>query len=356
MGGSNMNSFGLYGFLWHFHERQGFLSGLASSTYSVSALFPLALLSYLRLKTVLWLTAVLAGCALVLCFCFVPTSAEYLSMAEEVLGHQSVAPGFALLPSIRSCWRVFKANCMDNLLFVISLLCMICGYQFYTAVASPFLTALLHSEEASAQVMVVGSTLYGVIGFFLAPAAGYVVDALGMRMLVLGMNILNIVMAILIFIPNVMVQMLGSVASTLLSLLQMTYYSRWFALYAPPNHFGNFQGAVCSCCGVLSLLIQTGLQALAAKTLSGLMTFVVPLCVLNALTVLSGLVFSCHVARIELPVSPPVIDDDTPQDESVPTKAGRMGVELSAIPPCTDNVKARYKPVPSNSECRFMPL
>ena len=185
--GSTMNSFGLYGFLWHFHDKQGLLSGLANSTYSVSCMVPLALLQWFDLELTLLLSVGLSVCALVLCLLLVPTSAEYFNQAERILGQPFEKPSVSPSATIHSCFRVsrvFQANTLDNTLFSVSFLFMMASGQYYYAVLWPFLKRLLHSESAATMVSTAGTTVYGVLGFFLAPVIGYVSDITGMRGLV----------------------------------------------------------------------------------------------------------------------------------------------------------------------------
>eukprot|EP00928_Gymnodinium_smaydae_P049888 TRINITY_DN33501_c0_g1_i1.p1 TRINITY_DN33501_c0_g1~~TRINITY_DN33501_c0_g1_i1.p1 ORF type:complete len:483 (-),score=31.16 TRINITY_DN33501_c0_g1_i1:666-2078(-) len=307
--GSTMNSFGLFGFLWHMHEQQGLLSGLASSTYSMSCLLPVAILGLLSFQSVLWLMVGLAVCALALCCILVPCSAEFASAAESVLGQKYAPQPFSLAATSRKCWSIFIAYYVDNMLFFISLLFMICNYQSYMAVLSPYLSALLDSDSASAQIVTAGTNIYGVVGFFLAPFAGRLADALGVKVLIYVMTILNVAMAVLTFAPSYDAQMFGNIVSTFLSLLQMTYYYRWFALYAPPNHFGSFQGALCSLCGLLALVFQSVVQGISDVAFSGLLAFLVPLGILSALNVASGLVFCSHILQIDLPAAPPCVDE-----------------------------------------------
>eukprot|EP00931_Biecheleriopsis_adriatica_P090513 TRINITY_DN64492_c0_g1_i1.p1 TRINITY_DN64492_c0_g1~~TRINITY_DN64492_c0_g1_i1.p1 ORF type:complete len:510 (+),score=67.31 TRINITY_DN64492_c0_g1_i1:118-1647(+) len=307
--GSSMNSFGLYGFLWHFRSDQGFLSGLASSTYAVSSLFPLALLSCFAFSRTLWLIAGFSFGALLLCAVAVPTSAEYCEEAERVTGQKIEAPSFSFGATARACLRIFKAHFMANLLFCFSLLAMICNYQYYTAALSPFLTSLLHSEKDAMQVAMLGANLYGVLGFFLSPVVGRLCDACGLHKLVYSMTFLSVSLVPLSFAPSLTLQEAASFVGTALGLLQTVYYYRWFALYSPPEHFGNYSGCICTCCGVLSLLVQALLQTISQSFFSGLLLYVVPLGFLGGASIVSSLAFCWYYSGVSIPEVPPHLDE-----------------------------------------------
>ena len=136
------------------------------------------------------------------------------------------------------------------------------------------------------------------------------------------MTLSNTAGAILIFVPSVTWQMVGNVVATILYSIQSTYFYRWFALYAPPDMFGNFMGVVCTGCGALSLLIQSGLQRVSSSIFSGLNAFLVPLAVLYLCNVLSLLFFCCHVVRNGLSTCPPSIDDEQGRYCPVPKEDG----------------------------------
>merc|ERR1712167_176395 len=97
-------------------------------------------------------------------------------------------------------------------------------------------------------------------------------------------------------------------AVTVWSLLQTTYYFRWFTAYSPPDHFGNFQGAVNSMCGILSFLVCSALESASAQSLSGLKLFLLPLAGLFVANTASSMWFCCHILAKGLPEVPPHIE------------------------------------------------
>merc|ERR1711959_712490 len=126
-----MNSFGLFGFLWHCSTRQGTLSGLANSTYSISTLVPLVMLSVFPLTKALWLSSAFAGGSVLLCYVLVPTSQEYHAEAFEALGVKLEAPPLAICAALRTAWQIFKIHRRANTLFTVSLFFMLSFYQYY---------------------------------------------------------------------------------------------------------------------------------------------------------------------------------------------------------------------------------
>eukprot|EP00747_Dinoflagellata_sp_TGD_P171379 gnl/TRDRNA2_/TRDRNA2_205317_c0_seq1.p1 gnl/TRDRNA2_/TRDRNA2_205317_c0~~gnl/TRDRNA2_/TRDRNA2_205317_c0_seq1.p1 ORF type:complete len:266 (-),score=8.36 gnl/TRDRNA2_/TRDRNA2_205317_c0_seq1:103-900(-) len=242
--------------------------------------------------------------------CLVPSLEEYRIQAEQVLGCQIPTPHFALVKNLRICFRVFKVRWVDHSFFCMSALSILCFWQYFQGVASPFLVAFLGSKDAAAEINGVGTALYGILGLFLAPVGGYVADRFGFSCLAGFVTLLIVLMAPPLFVPNVPAQLLSTTLYQILSVLQNTYLIRWFTIYAPPHHFGTFQGAIFSGCGILSFLICSLLQVISESYLVDIARFLVSLSILTAGNVISACAFYWHIRKLQLPSTPPVVDEE----------------------------------------------
>eukprot|EP00747_Dinoflagellata_sp_TGD_P121500 gnl/TRDRNA2_/TRDRNA2_173440_c1_seq5.p1 gnl/TRDRNA2_/TRDRNA2_173440_c1~~gnl/TRDRNA2_/TRDRNA2_173440_c1_seq5.p1 ORF type:complete len:510 (+),score=66.17 gnl/TRDRNA2_/TRDRNA2_173440_c1_seq5:66-1595(+) len=334
--GSIFNSFGIFGFLWHMPTRQGFLIGLSNSCFAVSSLVPLVLVSFVPFVMALFIISGLGAFSILLSFCFTPSSQEYRSKAEEVLGLPQEPPQFALLPVLRTCYRLIQVRRKDHAFFFASLLSLACQWQYFTGIASPFLTAFLGSAAAAAEVNNFGTSLYGILGFFLAPLGGFVADKYGFTALAAFVTALIVLMTPPLFVPTVPAQFVSTAIFTVMSVMQTTYFTRWFTLYAPPNHFGNFQGFILTASGLFGLLLCSILEFVSESYLHGLMRFLLPLAALSTANVLTAGAFYLHIRKVTLPSVPPAVDEESDNTvelayQSVP--AGKDKSEVLLVTP-----------------------
>merc|ERR1719343_346734 len=113
------------------------------------------------------------------------------------------------------------------------------------------------------------ASVYGVAGLVLAPTSGWISDNLGLKALVGIVAILNFFQVALCFMPIVAAQLMSGMAGASFAALYITYATRWFTLYAPPEEFGNYLGFMLSLAGVLSMVMCLFLYIFSALLLSG---------------------------------------------------------------------------------------
>lgn len=312
--GGTMNAYALFGFLWHDPDYQGLISGLSSSNGSAGTLMALIAITMLPFSAALWMLCGSAFVAAVACWLYVPTLEEYRYESSRSLGCPPPDRGSQPITSQLSkkmaiCKKCFMANYDDNWYFVCSLILLLSFYSYFTGVASPYLSLLL-GNEASTDICNFCATAYGVVGLFLGPSSGMLSDKLGLKALVAIIAFLNLFQVSMVFVPDVTAQMMGGVAGSAFAALYVTYASRWFALYAPPDEFGNFSGFIMSFCGFASMLLSLVLYSSATSFLEGQAVYTVPLAVLAIGSASSMFMFLSHVYDRELPEAPPVLSDD----------------------------------------------
>jgi len=151
--------------------------------------------------------------------------------------------------------------------------------------------------------------LYGFLGLVLAPLGGAVTDRFGVQVLVFWMTVMTIVGCPLTFAPTLTLQMASVVLTTVLSVLQNTYFVRWFTVYTPPEHFGTYQGAVFTVCGVLAFILCSLLQVFSEIALQNLTRFLIPLGALCIANLVTTVAFYCHVRNVQMPSLPPDLSE-----------------------------------------------
>eukprot|EP00747_Dinoflagellata_sp_TGD_P121497 gnl/TRDRNA2_/TRDRNA2_173440_c1_seq1.p1 gnl/TRDRNA2_/TRDRNA2_173440_c1~~gnl/TRDRNA2_/TRDRNA2_173440_c1_seq1.p1 ORF type:complete len:163 (+),score=25.04 gnl/TRDRNA2_/TRDRNA2_173440_c1_seq1:203-691(+) len=139
-----------------------------------------------------------------------------------------------------------------------------------------------------------------------------------------------------LFVPTVPAQFVSTAIFTVMSVMQTTYFTRWFTLYAPPNHFGNFQGFILTASGLFGLLLCSILEFVSESYLHGLMRFLLPLAALSTANVLTAGAFYLHIRKVTLPSVPPAVDEESDNTvelayQSVP--AGQENAEMMLITP-----------------------
>jgi len=301
--GGNMNGYALLGFLWHAPDHQGLIAGIQSSSSSAGCLAVLVIVNLLPFQPALWLLVCVSASAAIICFLAVPSQEEYVSEASRSLGAREIEDQSSG-QKFRSCWTCFNLYFEDNLYFTISSVCLLSFFGYWTSVTSPYLEALI-STDAASQITKFYCVAYGVVGIVLGPVSGILSDMFGLKAFVLTITVLNIVQVSTIFVPNVSAQMVGAFASAAFGALYVTYCSRWFALYSPPEHFGNFGGFIMSACGVLSMLVSLVLYLISTFALTGLSSFQVPLAVAATCSIFSTCAFVSHIMKRDLPTEPP---------------------------------------------------
>lgn len=175
------------------------------------------------------------------------------------------------------------------------------------------------------------SSLYGILGFFVAPLGGYLADRFGIHFLIMLMTLLTVVDAPLIFIPDVSWQLVNVAFVTIIGVMQTTYIVRWFAAYAPPDHFGNFQGAIFTMCGLISMFVCQVLQAVSEGLLPVSAKFVFPLGLLTLANLTFALLFFLHIRTKDLPTEPPLVE--VPAEDDMDEAPAILSARYKAVPP-----------------------
>jgi len=340
--GGMMNGFALFGFLWHEPERQGLITGLSDSSSAAGTLVALIFVSIMPFRTALMFMVLTAGISSVLCWFLAPTLEEFNREAAKIwnldglrafrqkfgfqaawtlvwraakdkaLGRGEEPGGYRYFTSrLWKCWRIFCINWYDNLYFTLSLVALLSFYCYFTSIQSPYLAELLHSKGESAKVCDFGASMYGIVGLLLGPASGWISDTFGVKALVIAVAIMNTIQVTCIFFPYVPVQMFGALTGAAFAALYITYGTRWFVLYAPPDQFGNYSGCIFSVCGILSMVVCLLTYTVSKLCFTGLALYVVPLAVLGSGCVISMNWFIWHIHNVEIQKTPPVLEDES---------------------------------------------
>eukprot|EP00441_Pelagodinium_beii_P033866 CAMPEP_0197639224 /NCGR_PEP_ID=MMETSP1338-20131121/13910_1 /TAXON_ID=43686 ORGANISM="Pelagodinium beii, Strain RCC1491" /NCGR_SAMPLE_ID=MMETSP1338 /ASSEMBLY_ACC=CAM_ASM_000754 /LENGTH=731 /DNA_ID=CAMNT_0043211921 /DNA_START=59 /DNA_END=2254 /DNA_ORIENTATION=- len=316
--GSFLNSFAMYGLVWHFPGRQALFLALTTATYQISAFFPIIIEALMKSTGVSLAACLFAWAIMVvffawICWKFVPSQLEYYDTAKKVLGMPLPKPpkDFNFCKLIRTAWEVLRLDTKDHVICGVAIafgLGLPMCYQSFTA---PFGKAIFGSEEAGDKLSNIYVWLNAVLGCSAAPFAGHLVDRFGLMKFCYLLAGMLVVAAGTIYFTNWACQVTCMAMLIMWMLLFQLYFFRYLLMYVPPNRFGAAQGVyIALMCTCLAMPIQFVAIGIIGALPQGASAYQLPFLALASIGAVAMVAYAIYFSTHPPPEIPHLIGDD----------------------------------------------
>eukprot|EP00927_Polykrikos_kofoidii_P038987 TRINITY_DN33431_c0_g1_i1.p1 TRINITY_DN33431_c0_g1~~TRINITY_DN33431_c0_g1_i1.p1 ORF type:complete len:798 (-),score=133.80 TRINITY_DN33431_c0_g1_i1:30-2423(-) len=180
--GAMMNSFSLFGLVWHFSDRQTLLICLQVGTYQIASILPILFTSCMRLTGATFLHmlfALMTFCVfgIFVCHAFAPSREEYYTEARRALGIPIPKPKpITILGAGKQGCQMLGFNKLDHALFASGLGLAYGGILVYTTNLGDYSAYLLDSDDARYSMPQLFSLVNAVVGSCVLPLLTFVID------------------------------------------------------------------------------------------------------------------------------------------------------------------------------------
>jgi hypothetical protein len=301
-----MNSFGLWGFIWHYPEFQAIIIGLANASYFTSGIMgdvlTLLVNANWELSSGFILFAEFSFFASILAFVTAPTKEEFLEKAKAHLGMEpKTAP---LLTSLRGSITIMGKNPWGNFLYFCSLITPYILLTYWIAVCGAYEIFLFGVDTAN-QIAPLFALLLSILSATIAPLSGLILDLIDLTKFIGIMAILIAAFVGTLFIQTVPGQITNWIIGFVFLPMWSNYVVIWMIYFCPPELMGTFSGlAICSA-GVAQLIVNLYVPtALANAYPNSITQFMIPFGVFGGISILFMFGLTIYVFKRGIPKQP----------------------------------------------------
>jgi hypothetical protein len=283
-----MNSFGMWGFIWHYPEFQAVIIGLANASYFISGILgdvlTLLVNADWELSSGFLLFAEISFCSALLAWVTAPTREEFLEKAKEYLGMEPKTT--PLLTSLRSSITILGKNPWGNFLYFCSLITPYVLLTYWLAVCGAY-EIFLFGDQTVNQIAPLFALLLSILSATIAPLSGIILDFIDLTKFVGIMAILITAFVGTLFIQTVAGQITNWIIGFVFLAMWSNFVVIWMIYFFPPELMGTLSGlAICSA-GVTQLVINLYLPTALANIYPNSITqFIIPFGTFGGISIL----------------------------------------------------------------------
>ena len=285
--GGQINSYGLFSFLWLLPDDQNLISSMVGGATALSDMLALVAVGLnaccgLFVGHFFVLLALLSVCSGAFSFAVCPTHAVCLKLASSVLaeagtpahGEREDAADDAQgsgngddrwcgkeIDSVRSSWVLMKRHSGANSLLIVFSILYVMAMIYPNEQMFYYYKGLFASKDTAVELVNVYAFMYGAAGFVCSLGGGKLCDYLGLEKFTQAAVWSVVVFAVIIPVRSVPVQVLAQVVMVVGMQLYMIIVNRFAMLYAPPELFGTFGGVQFCFVSVGTLVGMMGVSA-----------------------------------------------------------------------------------------------
>lgn len=273
--GGQINTYGIFVFIWILPEHQNFVSSAAGAVTSLSDMLALVAVALsdccgLFIGTFFLLIAGLSVIAGVVCWAYVPTKQVMLDVAGTYIHADAAAIARseeeeeaccgAEMLLLREAWKVMRKHAVANSLLLAFSTAYVLSILYPMQEMLYYYRALFPAGEAT-DLVNLWAVIYGIGGFLCAIAGGALCDKTGIRAFTLIVVGCCMFVVIMLPIPSFAAQIAGQVGITMSLSLYTIVVNRFCMLYASPDLFGTLGGLQFT---IISVAMFVCMQALSA--------------------------------------------------------------------------------------------